>query len=131
MISQHLVYLMAATLLLGSSSCNGGGQDDSSTDPRQDDVNELCVKNCLKPLCSGTILPSPDYGDLCASSCETKVEQAQDECLVEYEALLACLDETSCPDYYSWYNELEGAPCSDLEAEVASSCPSIQVRDGE
>lgn len=126
MISEHLVYLMAA-LLLGVSACKA----DDATDPL-DDLAWLCTKNCVKPVCSATVFPSPDYGEVCESSCDERVEQAQaDDCLAQYEALLTCLDETSCTDYDLWYDESAGAPCSELEAEFVAVCPSIELRDGE
>lgn len=130
MIARHVVYLMAA-LLLGVSACKAGDKGDDATDPL-DDLAWLCTKNCVKPVCAGNVDPSPDYGELCESSCDERVEQAHaDDCLAQYEALLTCLDETSCTDYYLWYDELAGAPCSELEAEFVAVCPSIRLRDGD
>lgn len=131
MILRRLTVCSMAALLLGASSCGGRTADDGATDPL-DDLTWLCTKNCVKPVCAGNVDPSPDYGELCESSCDERVEQAQaDDCLAQYEALLTCLDETSCTDYYLWYDESAGAPCSELEAEFVAVCPSIRLRDGD
>lgn len=122
--------LPLTTLFLLVFGCkNAGGKDDGTHDPHADQV-ESCIGNCLMPLCTGNITPSPDYESVCQSQCETRVTQAEDEdCSQEYGALLACIEETSCEMYYLWYEQEPDAPCMNLEAEFLSVCSSIDVRD--
>src|SRR5262245_28891592 len=126
----HQTQLLLVLLFLVGCK-DGGSPDDGTTDPHAEQV-ELCVTNCVMPLCTGNITPSPDYDSVCRSQCEDRATQAEEsDCFEEYGALLACLEETSCQTYYLWYYQAPDAPCVDLEAEFVSLCPSIDVRDSD
>lgn len=126
MTGRHLLYLLAVVLLLANCKASEG---DEGADQHEEAV-VLCVENCLKPLCSGNILVDPEYESVCESRCEARVTESEDvDCIDEYQNLLTCLEEASCDDYYLWYEQSEGAPCRELEAEVAGSCPSVELRD--
>jgi hypothetical protein len=131
-MSTRLRIQLLTVLCLVVFGCEGAGnKDEGADDPHAEQVDS-CVTNCLMPLCSGNITPSPDYETVCRSQCEDRVGQAEDEaCFQEYGALLACIEETSCEMYYLWYDQEPNAPCSDLEAEFVSLCPSIDVRDSD
>ena len=128
MFMRYRILLMTAAL--GGTNCHGDGtEDDTSVDSDQQLI-DLCTKNCLKPLCSGSIDVSPDYESVCDSRCEMRVDVSEsDGCSREYEELLTCLEEASCVDYYLWYTQADLAPCAGLEAEFVSLCPSIELRD--
>ena len=128
--SPHRTQLLALLLLV--VSCKAAEREDEGpADPHAEQV-ESCTHNCLMPLCAGNITPSPDYESGCRDDCEDRVSQSEtDGCLQQYEALLACLEETSCETYYLWYEQDPTAPCTDLEAELVSLCPSIEVRDAD
>jgi hypothetical protein len=127
----HRTQFLLVLLLFVVGCKDAESTDDGTNDPHADQV-ESCTHNCLKPLCSGNITSSPDYDSVCRAQCEDRVTQAEDDdCLQEYESLLACLEETSCETYYLWYEQEPNAPCVDLEAEFVNSCPSIDVRDSD
>lgn len=127
-IARHLGYLFSVVVLAGSS-CKDTGSDDGPVDPHAEQV-DLCVTNCLKPLCPGNVTFSPGYEAECESRCEMRVDEAQDNsCAQEYEEVLTCLDGATCPEYYLWYEQEAGAPCSEREAELTALCPSIELRD--
>lgn len=112
-------------------ACKGGGGGEGDPGPR-DPVVQLCVDNCLKPLCMGNIDVEGDYESVCESRCEMKVAAAEaGSCMSEYEDLLTCLDETSCGAYYLWYDHEPDAPCMDLETDLVNLCPDIVLREFE
>lgn len=120
---------MSLVFLFG---CTGSrDKDEGSHDPHAELV-QACVHNCLKPLCTTTVTFGPEYESECESQCEERATLARDNnCLDEYEALLACTEEASCETYYLWYEQEPGAPCTDLESDLVNLCPAIDLRDGD
>jgi hypothetical protein len=121
--------LLTVSCLLVFACKDAGGEDEDMQDSHAARV-ESCINNCLMPLCSGNITPSPDYDSVCRTECEDRVTLAEvEDCSDEYEALLTCIEEQSCETYYLWYEQQPDAPCTNLEAELVSVCSSIDLRD--
>lgn len=119
---------LLTTVLLLTFACKQNVSDDEGS---VDSLTQLCVDNCMKAECVGITI-TPDYEAYCESRCEMNMaEVEEDNCTPEYEAVLMCLDETSCDMYSLWYEREANAPCADLETQLTNSCPDISLREIE
>jgi hypothetical protein len=102
MATTHYRAPVLTFLFVFACKVGGNGGDDDS--PAHDPLIQLCIDNCVKPLCMGNIEVEGDYLAVCESLCQMRVAQAEeDDCVREYEDLLMCLEETSCGMYSLWF----------------------------